>query len=201
MEKDFESYREFRSAGFTVQKAKQMVKRMRKVEIWKDVFGYDGVYQISNQGRVRSFHKNTKGKLLKGCFDKDGYVEYHLYKKGHRKHMKAHRGVAYHFINEIEGKTEINHLNGIKSDNKADNLQWCTRIENIHHSISEGLATHNNPAKGERQAKAKSREFMECAYSDVLNGISCKNFISKHKMSKQTYYRLKKKDHWIFKPT
>lgn len=112
-------------------------------EIWKDIPNYP--YQASNLGRIRSLDVNLlgrnnsyrikKGIILKQSFDKDGYLKVAL--KGNTK--KSHRIIAELFVNNPSDLPEINHIDGNKTNNKADNLEWCTRKYNIKHSIDIGL--------------------------------------------------------------
>lgn len=99
-------------------------------EIWRPVSGYNGVYWVSSQGRVKSV-KNGKEKVLSQRTDKDGYKEVTLSKDGHRKHHKVHRLVAYEFIpNDDLFKREVNHKDEDPSNNSVSNLEWCDRAYN-----------------------------------------------------------------------
>ena len=120
-------------------------------EIWKDIQGYEGLYQISNLGRVKSLSREVKtgvfGRavstriikehILKGRFDKDGYYTIYLSHKGKAIQYKIHRLVAIAFLEPIEGKELVNHINGIKNDNRLNNLEWCTNKENLTHAHNE----------------------------------------------------------------
>ena len=107
-------------------------------EHWKDIDGYDGMYQVSDLGRVRS-RKRGEWKVRKLCNDKYGYLQLLLSKNGKIKHFYVHRLVAQAFIpNDDETKTQINHRNECKSENKVSNLEYCTAQYNmtyndIHH--------------------------------------------------------------------
>lgn len=80
-------------------------------ECWKDVKGYEGLYQVSTLGRVKSLPRNTThGKILKSIVDKDGYLYVNLYNNGYRKKMKIHRLVAQAFIPNPQNKPEVNHI-------------------------------------------------------------------------------------------
>lgn len=104
-------------------------------EIWKDIKGYEGLYQVSNLGRVKSLpRKNvTKEKILNGGNNGDGYIKVSL----SNKLYYVHRLVAEAFIPKIEGKNFVNHIDENKSNNNVNNLEWCTNKENINHSIAK----------------------------------------------------------------
>lgn len=111
------------------------------VEIWKDIKDYEGLYQISDRGNVKSlnYNKTGKEKLLKKGKDDDGYLYVVLYFHGERKHHKIHRLMCKCFLENIENKEQVNHKNGIKSDNAIENLEWCTHTENQRHAWNTGL--------------------------------------------------------------
>lgn len=117
------------------------------VEIWKDVEDYVGLYQVSNFGNLRTFYAKNgklscKTKTLLGKKDKDGYIEFSLSdtKNGRKaKYVRAHRLVADAFLPKPFGKNLVNHKNGIKNDNRVENLEWCTSKENTHHAFENKL--------------------------------------------------------------
>ena len=101
-----------------------------KNEKWRDIDGYDGMYQVSDLGRVRS-NKSGEWKVLSGSKDSWGYCIIGLSLNCKRKNYKVHRLVASAFIeNDDDTKNEINHINEIKTDNRASNLEWCNRQYN-----------------------------------------------------------------------
>lgn len=117
---------------------------MRNQEIWKDIKGFEGSYEISNFGNVRSLDRYRycksktvpnfiKGQILKQRLDKDGYPVVNLKSKGKSHIKKIHRLVAEAFIENTENKETINHKNGIKTDNRIENLEWATVTENNRH--------------------------------------------------------------------
>ena len=132
-------------------------------EIWKDVKGYEGQYQVSNIGRVKSVDRldasghHRKEKILQPTLDKDSYYKYGLYKNGQRKTFHTHTLVAQAFIPNPENKPCIDHINTDRTDNtvwlnedgsvdyEKTNLRWCTNKEN-----------HNNPLSLINHCKASS---------------------------------------------
>lgn len=112
-------------------------------EIWKPVVGYDGFYEVSSVGRVRSVYRVVRGKygktqskpgrLLKPATNKDGYYYVTLSKEAKAKHFFIHRLVATAFIQNSPNKEQVNHINEDIKDNRVENLEWVTSKENINH--------------------------------------------------------------------
>ena len=124
---------------------------MELKEIWKDIEGYEGCYEISSLGRVKSLDRvvyNGKGLFLrKGKekvlqTDKDGYKTIMLSYKGVSKLKKVHRLVSAAFLLNPENKPTVNHINSIRSDNRVVNLEWNTIKENVNHSFKKGNRTN-----------------------------------------------------------
>lgn len=108
-------------------------------EIWKDVKGYEGLYQVSNLGRVRSLikcnaHPNIP-RIMKLHTNKKGYAKCHFF----NKLVSVHRLVEEAFINNSDNKPQVNHKDGNKQNNRADNLEWATNSENQLHANANGL--------------------------------------------------------------
>ena len=126
-----------------------------KNEIWKDVAGYEGLYQVSDQGRVKSLERKVpkgygertvKERILKPCADRGGYLRIGLCDGEKQKTFKVHRLVCQAFHDNPENKLDVNHINENKTDNRACNLEWSTRKENCNHGT-----------RNERMAKTQSK--------------------------------------------
>ena len=127
-----------------------------KNEEWRDVVGYEGLYQVSSEGRVKSLERNiphwrggertVKERILKPKTDRYGYLIVGLYAGGKQKMFSVHRLVCEAFHDNPDNKQEVNHINEDKTDNRACNLEWSTRRENCNHG-----------SRNERVAKARSK--------------------------------------------
>lgn len=100
------------------------------MEIWKDITGYEGLYQVSNYGNVK---KKLDSKILNIYDNGIGYKFVSLKLNGKYKTHYLHRLVAYHFLKNLNNYLEVNHLDFDKSNNKVENLEWCSRKTNMSH--------------------------------------------------------------------
>lgn len=120
-------------------------------EIWKDIVGYEGLYQVSNLGRVRTVGRidcrehYRKGKLLSTEVMKKGYHRVSICLSGKIIKRMVHRLVAEAFIPNVNNLPEVNHRDGNKSNNIVSNLEWSNCFDNIHHAFDTGLRDHWKP--------------------------------------------------------
>lgn len=117
-------------------------------EIFKDVNGYKGLYRVSNTGKVIGTKELTPRKTQRG------YLRVNLSQNNSVIDKYIHRLVAEHFIDNPLNKPEVNHKNGIKSDNRVDNLEWNTRRENCKHAFKKGFLPQFRPRKGSENGRA-----------------------------------------------
>jgi hypothetical protein len=149
------------------------------MNIWKPIVGYENFYEVDNVGNIRSLDKLTrngnknpvikKGKPIRANKVKDGYLAVGVRGEfGKRITCQVHRAVAMAFIPNPLNKPTVNHKNGIKSDNRVENLEWATRSENSVHALKTGLKI---PQKGSQMSESKLVEsqivFMRNLYLDA----------------------------------
>lgn len=124
-------------------------------EVWKDIDGYEGLYQVSSYGRVRSLHrKGTDGRIISPSYSSSGYLQIHLCKNGIQKTYQIHRIVAAHFLENENNLPEVNHKDEVKTNNRAENLEYCTRIYNVRYgtAIQRMAEAHNYKESAKKSA-------------------------------------------------
>lgn len=134
-------------------------------EEWKEVAEFAGQYEVSSLGNVRSIARTCRsrwgtkkpvaGRAMKASLQPTGYPALTLRKGGKGYRRAVHRLVALAFIPNPDGKPQVNHKNGDKTDNRAENLEWVTGSENCRHALAEELY---QMARGEQRASAKLTE-------------------------------------------
>lgn len=144
-------------------------------EEWRDIVGYEGYYQVSNKGRVKSLDRYIdrgagqtllKGIIRKPTPDKDGYIRISLW--GKKRGMgRVHRLVAHAFISNPKNKPQINHKNGIKDDNRIENLEWATLSENRQHAYDTGLQ-NGKGVQGEKCNFSKLNKYQVLTIKTLL---------------------------------
>ena len=137
---------------------------LKTIETWKDIeiSEVEGLYQVSNQGRIRSAKDRTgskAGRILK-LKEYKGYRSIGLYNRTFRKSHSIARLVALAFVPNHDNKPQVNHINGIKTDNRPENLEWVTASENSLHAYKTGLIDMrklSKSRKGNQNARKTKR--------------------------------------------
>ena len=147
-------------------------------EVWRDIIGYEGLYQVSDCGRVKSFY-NGKERLLSAGKDDDGYLYVGLCKDGKMKSCRVHRLVAQAFIPNPYGLPQVNHKDECKTNNVETNLEWCNNKYNI-----------NFGTRNERSAKALTNHPNKSkpVFQHTLDGSLVKSYPSANEAQRRTGY-------------
>jgi hypothetical protein len=139
------------------------------IEEWRPVEGWEGFYEVSSLARVRRLPREVRtcgikriftvricrGGVVKMSTDKAGYYRADLYNGERRKNSLVHRLFAVAFIPNPDAKPCINHIDGDKKNNSADNLEWCTHIENMQHAFATGLTKTFDVLSGDESPNSK----------------------------------------------
>jgi len=183
-------------------------------EIFVPIKGYEGLYEISNDGRVkslerksicrsrmgRSFTRTIKEKILAFTVMPKGYITVHLSKTQKIREQKTnnilvHRLVAIHFIPNPENKPQVNHKDGIKANNCDWNLEWNTALENSIHSVETGLFCQTG--ENSSNAKLTKKQVLEIRKECVING-NYLEFAKQYNVTISTIGRIVRKQSWKF---
>ena len=121
-----------------------VIEHTLKQEEWKPIPGYEGLYEVSNYGRVRSFKWSSNGKILSPGKDGSGYLFVTLCKDGKTKLRKMHRLVAEAFIPNPSNFPQVNHMDECKENNYFGNLEWCTHKYNLSYGTRTRRIAENN---------------------------------------------------------
>ena len=161
-------------------------------EEWRDIKGYEGLYMVSNLGRVKSmsFRNNIttikRERLISTQKNRVNRVYVSLYKEGSRKNCTVHRLVATAFIDNPYNYPEVNHIDGNPSNNNVNNLEWCTKKQNALHAYENGLSRFK--AYNEEEAKKVIRDdgviyesIRACARAEGVTQRSIKDCITHRK--------------------
>ena len=125
------------------------------MENWKDIPGFEGLYQVSNEGQIKALKRkmflpqnggwiDRKEMILKPYLrgirkGREGYLVVKLYKENNKYYLAVHRAVAMAFIPNPKNKPQINHINNQRTDNNVNNLKWVTQSENMRHDYKTGI--------------------------------------------------------------
>ena len=172
-------------------------------EYWADIEGYEGIYQVSNHGNVRSLNRVTtrkngreltiNGQPMRQQKNHKGYLRVKLKLNGKESAFFAHRLVAQAFLPNLDNKPQVNHLNGIKHDNNVCNLEWCTQAENIEHAFANGFM-----AVGEKHGNARLTLYQVILIKQLLRQQenSLTDIAKKFKVGISTIHDIKSGRQW-----
>lgn len=163
------------------------------IEIFKSIKGYEGLYEISNYGRVKSLKKYRakQDRIMKLVISTLGYSIVSLSINGKTKIKRVHQLIAIAFIDNPENKPQVNHINGIKTDNRIENLEWATAKENTQHSFKTGLQLSRKGIK-HHNTNLTENDILSIRKSKLLQ----KELASIYKISQQTISSIKNKKLW-----
>ena len=175
----FEAFAGYGSQAIAAKRLQRDFPDDVEFEEWRDIPGYEGLYQVSNLGRVKSLerviyfpanHRNKaysriqKERIVRPI-TMGGYLGFNV---GNKKKMYVHRAVALAFIPNTDNKSDVNHIDGDKHNNRLENLEWATRKENMRHAFSNGLVGYHNPSN-----KKKVRISLPNGFEKIFECIEC----------------------------
>lgn len=184
---------------------------MARLEEWKPIIGYEGLYEVSSFGRVRSVaryvkyrdgvHVSTrKSKMLALCYDKDGYLIVGLSRDGKRRTHKVHRLVAESFLKNRKALPQINHKNGRRDDNRVANLEWCSAKDNIAHKFN--VLKYNATGRvGKRNERIKNISTGEvfASLSEAARSVGCSHKAISYAIAHNSFCRGCKWNKFVWK--
>ncbi|CDQ22597.1 NUMOD4 domain-containing protein [Halobacillus karajensis] len=166
---------------------------------WRDVVGYEGIYEVSDEGGVRT-HKNKttysvrhgvrnwRQRVLAQKISADGCHRVNLWKDRKEKTWLVHRLVALAFIEKVEGKDYVNHIDGDHYNNSVSNLEWCTHKENSNHAFDTGLMPTSKKVLVVDENDGEEFEFRSMAKASLFLG-KAHGFVSGRLKANKNYYR------------
>lgn len=165
-------------------------------ESWRWIPGYELLYQVSSLGRVRSFARYKEPRLLRPYLDPRGYVQIVFTVNSKPRTYWLHRLVAQTFVPNASGKPEVNHIDGNKKNNCADNLEWVTSSENTLHGYRTGLLRPHG-LRGEQLSKKLTEEkVLEIRQKHVPRMYSMQKLADEYGISRQMVKRIIYRQNW-----
>ena len=163
-------------------------------EEWRPAVGFEGIYAVSDRGRVRRVAPaagTRVGHILKQTRDTDGYLRLSLRRDSQRITRKVHRLVAEAFLGPCPDGYEGNHRNGIKTDNRPDNLEWVTHFGNACHAVTLGLHPW-----GERHRAAKLKEADVLIIRAAMGKVKVRQLAQQFGVARRTIYNVQGRKNW-----
>lgn len=171
------------------------------ISVWKKVVEFENYYEVSSCGKIRSldridrFGRFYQGRELRQKTTRFGYNEVTFSINGVSKSVKTHRIVAEAFIQNNDNKQQVNHINGIKTDNSLNNLEWVTPMENINHGIKTGLINNNgelNPA-----SKMKIKDVLNIRKKYLSGKYSQRLLAKEYNVSQKSIFNIVNSKKWV----
>ena len=164
------------------------------MEEWKEIPGYEGLYEVSNMGNVRNIRRNTLLRLSKDCY---GYTQVSLYKNSIRTGLRVHRLVAQAFLSNPDNLPQVNHKDEDKSNNRVDNLEWCDSKYNLNYGTAR-IRSRNTNIKNGYWTGLSNEEYRKEYYEENREKIreTKRKWYEKNKEKRREYmreYRKKRK--------
>jgi hypothetical protein len=178
-------------------------------EYWVDIRGYEGYYQVSNYGNVRSLDRviteqtgktqTLKGRILKPHTNSSGYYQINLNRKSIRTTFAIHQLVAQAFLDNRSSKPLVNHINGIKTDNNVNNLEWATYSENLEHAYKNRLrraVKTNEVASKNYKRKLTEQQVREIKLLIAAKSLTLKQIANQYDVGRSTIGSIKSGRNW-----
>lgn len=174
-------------------------------EEFLDIPGWEGMYQVSNLGTVRSLDRivgsvtgktyHRKGKVMPQHYNEDGYKVVYLTKNARDRTLGVHRAMALAFIPNPDNKPMINHLNAIRDDNRLENLEWCTNSENIKHSFNLGISCN----KGDKHPRrVLTMEMVRGIRAELASGKTPAEVAGVFGINRRNVYAVRDRQNWNY---
>jgi hypothetical protein len=178
-------------------------------EYWVDISNYEGYYQVSNYGNVRSLDRvikektgktqTLKGRILKPHTNSSGYYQINLNRKSVRTTFAIHQLVAQAFLDNRSRKPLVNHINGIKTDNNVNNLEWATYSENLEHAYKNRLrqaVKTNEVASKNYKRKLTEQQVREIRLLIAAKSLTLKQIANQYDVGRSTIGSIKSGRNW-----
>jgi NUMOD4 motif/HNH endonuclease len=186
-------------------------------EYWQDIKGYEGYYQVSNYGNVKSLDRvitehpsvkneqqtgktqTLKGQILKPHTNSSGYYQINLNRKSIRTTFAIHQLVAQAFLDNHLSKPLVNHINGIKTDNNVNNLEWATYSENLEHAYKNRLRRAvkiNEVASKNYKRKLTEQQVREIKLLIAAKSLTLKQIANQYDVGRSTIGFIKSGRNW-----
>lgn len=172
---------------------------------WRAIKGYEGLYEVSNTGLVKSLekrvdsgkcHRRWRVQILSHGTDSKGYLRVSLSKNGVTKTHKIHRLVAQAFIPNPDNLPQVNHIDGNKTNNRVDNLEWCSQSENMRHACKTGLKRNDGEFNTQSKLTEADVRYIRAVYKARDKEFSTVALAKKYGVHRKTISRVVTGKYW-----